>query len=521
MRRTAVAVAGAACAALILAGCSAGGSSGESDGVINFALSADPGTIDPVLNATAAGQEVTAFGYQSLLTYPTGDEAVGVLAEDWEGTTTEVTFTMRQGVHCADGTEIMPTDVAATFEYANASGSPFTGIYFHPEVEISADDEARTVTFTNPVPNAFLAQSLGAMPIICPAGLEDPSQLESEQFGTGAYDLADSSPGQSYTFTLREEAAWAISEVSADSDRMPTTINAQVVESDATRANMLQAGEIDLATVTGTERDRLNSDEFTATLELPSRPGQLFFNQAEGRVGNDLVVRTAIAQGLDRAEIGAVSGDGRGEPLVSLVASTGAACTAMDSSDAIPAFDTAAAEQALDEAGWELGEDGVRAKDGQRLSVILLYPVNESTSVTAAIELMQSQLQVIGIEGVPTPASSYTDVIFSGGDWDLVWAPINTSLPSDWLGILSGEFPPDGGNWTYNTNQEYLDLANEANTMVGEEGCAGWEAAQDSLFSHLEILPIASSTETIYGSGVDFGVSRGVLMPMTFEIPEQ
>ncbi|HIY67476.1 MAG TPA: hypothetical protein H9830_14525, partial [Candidatus Agrococcus pullicola] len=212
---------------------------------------------------------------------------------------------------------------------------------------------------------------------------------------------------------------------------------------------------------------------------------------------------------------------GHGEPLVSLVASTGAACTAMDSSAAIPQFDTAAAQQALDEAGWELGGDGIRVKDGQKLSVILLYPVNESASVVSAIELMQSQLQAIGIEGVPTPASSYTDVIFSGGDWDLVWAPINTSLPSDWLGILSGEFPPDGGNWTYNTNQEYFDLANEANTMVGEEGCDSWEAAQNSLFSNLEILPIASSTETIYAAGIDFGVSRGVLMPMTFEIAEQ
>lgn len=522
-RNTAIVVGIVSAATLVLTSCSSdagpGNGGGANNETVRVALSKDPGTINPVLNATQAGEEISAYGYDSLLAFPTGKPAVGVLAEDgWEESTTEATFTLKEGVTCVDGSDLTVDDVKATFEYANANGSPYTGVYFHPEMTITTDAAARTVTFTYPEPDSFLAQSVGALPIICASGLADPSKLDSEQHGTGAYALKDVSPGQSYAFELREDYTWAPESIAVDAASLPKKIDVTVVESDATRANMLQSGELDIATVGGQERDRLDDAAFSTTLEVPLRPGLLFFNQAEGRVGNELVVRQAIAQALNRDEIGAVSSAGRGEPLVSLVSDFGAACTTMDSSSAIPTFDADAAKSSLDAAGWTAGADGIREKDGKKLSLILLYPVNESAGVTAAIELMQTKLKEVGIDGVPTPSPSYTDVIFSGGDWDMVWAPIFTSLPSNWAGILGGDFPPDGGNWTYNTNQEYFDLVAEANQLAGEEGCSAWEKAQDSLFSNLEVFPVYSGTETVYANNTQFALSKTVLIPVTFEI---
>lgn len=519
MKRSAAIVAGAAATALLLSGCSGSSPSGggAGDGVVKYALAKDPGTLNPLLNATASGEAIAGFGYESLLIFPTGQPAVGALAESWEESTTEATFTLKEGVLCVDGSELTATDVKDTFDYAKEAGSPYAGVYFHPEVEVTADDASRTVTFTNPSPDAFLAQSVGALPILCRAGLDDPSKLDNEIIGTGPYQMTASSPGQSYTFELRDDYAWGPEGVAAPLDKMPTTVETTVVESESTRANMLQSGELTLAAVGGTERDRLDDDSFAMTKEIPNRPGLVFFNQAEGRVAHDLEVRTAIAQALNRDEIGEVASAGRGEPIVTLVTEFGAACTTMDSSAAIPAFDPEKAKSTLDAAGWTVGADGIREKDGQKLSLKLLFPVNESPAVTAAIELMQTQLKEFGIDGVPTPSPSYTDVIFSGGDWDLVWAPIDTSLPSNWAGILGGEFPPDGGNWTYNTNEEYFALVAAANELPGEEGCAAWETAQNSLFSHLEVLPFHSTTETVYGSNVDFGLSKLVIAPVTFQ----
>ncbi len=525
MKRNAAAVVGVAgIMALAISGCSAssgpGGGGGEpvEGAAVRLAVSADPGAINPVLNATSAGIDIAAFGYESLLTFRPGEPAIGALAESWEESTTEASFTLKEGILCQDGTELTASDVKATFEYANENGSPFTGVYFNPEVEIAVDDAARAVTFTYPTPDSFLAQSVGALPIICAAGLEDPAKLDSEQFGTGAYRLVDSAPGQSYSFELRDDYAWGAEGVTSETAGLPAEVQISVVESDATRANMLQSGELDIATIGGSERDRLQDPDFTQTLELPLRPGLVFFNQNENRPTHDLEVRTAIANALDRDEVGGVASAGRGSQLVTLVPEIGAACTAMDSSAAIPAFDVAAAEKSLDEAGWTVGSDGIREKDGKKLSLKLLYPVNESAGVTAAIELMQVKLKEVGIDGVPTPSPAYTDVIFSGGDWDLVWAPIFTSLPSNWAGILGGEFPPNGGNWTYNTNQEYFDLVAEASLLAGDESCGAWEQAQNSLFSNLEVLPFHSSTETVYSTNAEFAYSKDSIAPTSIRV---
>lgn len=525
MKRSLAAFAAVGAAALVLTGCSGGGtpegSGAGADGTVRIAVQGDPGSLNPITNATDAGLNVIGFGYESLLDYPSGAEPRGLLAEKWEGTTTQVTFTLKDGIVCADGEPLTASDVKATFEYAaeDSTGSPYRGVYFPTEgMTIAADDAARTVTFTVDDAQSFLAETTGSLPIVCASGLTDPSVLDTEFHGTGAYTLKSSSPGQSYSFALRDDYAWGPDGTTAKTEGLPATVDLQIVESDSTAANLLQTDQIDLAAVGGTERDRLDSMEFTSKLDVPLRPGLLFFNQAEGRVGHDLAVREGIAQAIDRDAVGKVSSAGRGEQIVSLVSEFGAACTSMDSSSAIPAFDLDAAAATLDAAGWTVGSDGVRAKDGVPLKVLMLFPASESAGVTAAIELLQVELKKIGVDAVPTPSSSYTDVIFSGGDWDMVWAPIYTSLPSDWAGILGGDFPPDGGNWTYNTNQEYFDLVGVAQGYAGADSCPAWQDAQDSLFSNLEVLPVFSSTSTFYGAGVEFGLSKGVISPTALRV---
>ena len=85
---------------------------------------------------------------------------------------------------------------------------------------------------------------------------------------------------------------------------------------------------------------------------------------------------------------------------------------------------------------------------------------------------------------------------------------------SVWAGILAGEFPPNGGNWTYNTNQEFFDLTAEAQQLAGEASCDAWTAAQASAIGNLEVMPFAESTSTLYGAGVEFDVTtNGLLIP--------
>ena len=64
--------------------------------------------------------------------------------------------------------------------------------------------------------------------------------------------------------------------------------------------------------------------------------------------------------------------------------------------ETVISYDPEKAMALLDEAGWAMGDDGVRVKDGQRLSVALW---TQSDSVFRRLtEVVQAQLKAVGIE---------------------------------------------------------------------------------------------------------------------------
>ena len=69
------------------------------------------------------------------------------------------------------------------------------------------------------------------------------------------------------------------------------------------------------------------------------------------------------------------------------------------------------ANKLLDEAGWEMGGDGVRAKDGVRLSVLYQTSVNSVRQGTQA--LVKQMWQQIGVE---TELRAVDASVFFGGD---------------------------------------------------------------------------------------------------------
>ena len=60
------------------------------------------------------------------------------------------------------------------------------------------------------------------------------------------------------------------------------------------------------------------------------------------------------------------------------------------------AYDVELAQSMLDEAGWVVGADKIREKDGQKLNIDLLYN-SDSVTEKAIAEYLQSEYQKIGI----------------------------------------------------------------------------------------------------------------------------
>lgn len=97
--------------------------------------------------------------------------------------------------------------------------------------------------------------------------------------------------------------------------------------------------------------------------------------------------------------------------------------------DAGWSFDVEAANSMLDEAGWTLGDDDVREKDGVRLEGVL--PVfGDDPIVEARGKVIQAQLAEIGmaVELDVRPSQNFSDD-YTSKNWDLVMLGFSSSDP--------------------------------------------------------------------------------------------
>src|SRR5205085_2985834 len=89
-------------------------------------------------------------------------------------------------------------------------------------------------------------------------------------------------------------------------------------------------------------------------------------------------------------------------------------------------FDPKQASTVLDTAGWKAGADGIRVKDGRRLTVKLL---GQADTPAGSGQFIQSQLNAVGIEAqiVPTPDTATRNTLYNSGkgDFDLDLEPPN------------------------------------------------------------------------------------------------
>jgi peptide/nickel transport system substrate-binding protein len=213
----------------------------------------------------------------------------------------------------------------------------------------------------------------------------------------------------------------------------------QVPDANA-RALALQSGDVDM--VRGLPPELLNS--LPASFEKVAAPSwrQDYIQFNHQRLPfSDRAVREAFALGIDRAAVNKVALEGLGQPATSLFPpATGV--------EPVPAqsTDVAKARQLLDQAGWAPGPDGVRVKDGKRLSVVLLHNMGTSGHNPATAVAIQSQLKAVGFDVQPRLVPS-ADTVMLTGDYDASIYSFSTMPTGDPLYLLNVAIGKDG---TYN-----------------------------------------------------------------------
>lgn len=214
--------------------------------------------------------------------------------------------------------------------------------------------------------------------------------------GTGPYVLDDYSPGDSITLTRRAGYAWPSSNYSNTGEATYETVEISFIPDPTTLTGAVSSGQVDYAFLLD-----------TATLPGVKGSGATVVTKSVKGIASPLVpfiyrpifqdeaVRRAINNATDRQEIVDRIYQGAGAPATGLL--TAVTPGSADLSQYL-AYDPDAAIATLEQGGWTtVGDDGIRAKGDQRLTIQIQYSGSGTTS-EQLFQLIKTQWAKVGIE---------------------------------------------------------------------------------------------------------------------------
>lgn len=402
---------------LILGGCTGCGSSNQ-ESVFSSASSAvqeqaeeEPSSVVVAMGPTSepeagfdpafgwgAGEHVHEPLIQSTLTVTNTDLTIGYdLATDVSVSEDGLTWTVtiRGDVFFTDGEPLTAQDVAFTYNTVKETSSvnDFT-MLDHAQ----ALDEI-TVVFHMTRAFSIWPYTMAVVGIV-PEHAYDPAAYGSNPIGSGRYILKQWDRGQQVILEANPDYYGEAPNIQR--------VTVLFMEEDAAFL-AAQAGQVDVAYTSATYSDQQVEGYSLAAyasvdnrgFNLPAVPaGET--NENGVAIGNDftsdVLVRRALNIGVDRQEMIDNVLNGYGSPAYSV-------CDQMPWYN--PAseveYDPEGAAALLDQAGWVLGSDGVREKDGVKAELTLLYSNGDSVRQALTADFA-SQMEELGvsctIEGV-------------------------------------------------------------------------------------------------------------------------
>ena len=333
--------------------------------------------------------------YETLVNI-TADGYEGCLAESWDISDDGKTYTfhIRDGVKFSDGEVCDANAIKANFDAIIENKDRHTWLeMMNLLVGVSAPDD-KTFVIELSEPYYPLLTELGVtrpFAMISPKAMKDGSTKDgvNAYIGTGPYVLTD--------FVTDEYAVFEANENYWGEQPKIKKITVKVIPDNQTRILALEKGEIDMIFGKNMiDADAINqytgNDKFTVSLSDPTSTRQIVLNTTRDVLA-DKEVRQAIQHATNKQAISDGIFYGLEQPADTLFAKTVPYCDI----DLEPyAYDVELAQSMLDEAGWVVGADKIREKDGQKLNIDLLYN-SDSVTEKAIAEYLQSEYQKIGI----------------------------------------------------------------------------------------------------------------------------
>ena len=406
--------------------------------------------------------------YDTLVVRENGEFKAG-LAETWDISDDGLTYTfhLKEGVKFSDGADLN-AEVVDEHTVAIHLTTPHYGVL-------------NDLAMCNPMgivsPNAFNED------------LTTKEELLTQTMGTGPYMYAGDGDGTSYTF-VRNPNYWG---EQPDVDEFTVKV---IADPDAAIL-ALRNGEVDL--LAGTSRlsfagyTELSSADGIGTVLDDSISNSRFigFNTQEAPF-NDAAVRQAVAYAIDKETISDSVFSGLETASEQLLDTSLPYC---DVEATTYSYNADKAKELLESAGWvDSDGDGIREKDGAKLSVTLDYITNQGTMDDAALVIAQ-ELGEVGFEVTPRGSDNMTWFTQVSTDFDFSLHTTYGGYYDPFLTMtnMNPEMMSDPILW-----QVALTMENGTDTIKELDSTADLDRVQE-----------------IYSEVLTFAADQAVLVPFT------
>ncbi|MDR4904964.1 ABC transporter substrate-binding protein [Bacillus mycoides] len=419
-------------------------------------ISKPGGVFLPYFQQNGWDGNVTSVIFASLVSTDKQGKPTPELAEKWDISSDQLTYTfhLRKDLKFGDGSPLTADDVAFTLtllhdkayegdkdisqyavkggkEYKEGKATSIEGIQVVDPQTIKITTEKVNSQALTALGGEVLSKAYYGKDYKQNTSLDYLKALYEKPIAAGPYKFEKYIPGQEVRFVANENYY-------AGKPKIPNFI--YKITSGDTKLQLFQTGEVDYTGLgTGDEvLEQAKALEFAnIQIETAASFSYIYMNNNKPYL-KDKKVRQALIYGLDRKKYVDTALKGYGTVANVPIHPTSWAYTEEGVNKY--EYDKEKAKKLLDEAGWKVGSDGIREKDGQKLKLSYFGPSSAKDS-DLLIPIAKENYKEIGVEFNPEFMDFNTMLSkVNKGDYDLasVSTPI-TSDPSETAGeYLSG-----------------------------------------------------------------------------------
>ena len=414
------------------------------DGHLNILYWQASSTVNPYLSGGTKDIEAASLVIEPLAHYDEDGNMVPTLVAEIPtvengGVAADlrsIAWKLTPGIKWSDGTPLTAHDVVFTGEYClHPEGGCNSSSYFTDVTKLEAlDDQTVVVHFGVAKPFPYGPFVGSTAPIIQKAQFQDCMGAKAQEcteqnfgpIGTGPFKVEEFRANDVITFSANEHyrdpnkpafatatfkgggdaasAARAVLETGEFDYAWNLQVEPEVL------AQMAAAGKGTVVTAFGTSVERLMVNQTNDDPDLGPEKRSLYLDGTNPHPFlSDPAVRRALSLAIDRQILVDAGYGAAGKPTCNVLPAP--AVYASTANDECLAQDVDEANRILDEAGWMPGGDGVRAKDGVRLSILYQTSTNSVRQGTQA--LVKQMWEQIGVE---TELRNIDAAVFFGGD---------------------------------------------------------------------------------------------------------